>query len=370
MNSAKILLLLTLFGLILFSAQDTRVKADSESSSPYSRDTCRTWNDAERLKNTPAIIIGRLQKFTPWEKGKGAGHMFWQFEIKLADGTAIPVVNKDKSDGESIPFDEYLNSDVIIDGTVYYGIIIGDSDPGHQSMTGYRIDADGIDFLPGYEPQKSIDTCRIFSDLETGANKKIIAWGKLLKYEPPRDGSKLGDDQIWDYVLEMPDGYILPILKTTANLEPESFINRNVFIFGFLKHGIIFGSENTANLVGYGLDPFEIKVNEKGNTAPFNEYKIKIDLSQFNDEGYRVYPNGEKSSAHYEFCIPAVDSLLAEVKAIDPEAGEMKGSKGRSGCSDQEWLVISSTLKPGFKDIIKKTAELKYVRKITETFWE
>ena len=114
MNSAKILLLLTLFGLILFSAQDTRVKADSESSSPYSRDTCRTWNDAERLKNTPAIIIGRLQKFTPWEKGKGAGHMFWQFEIKLDDGTAIPVVNTDKSDGESIPFDEYLNSDVII----------------------------------------------------------------------------------------------------------------------------------------------------------------------------------------------------------------------------------------------------------------
>lgn len=255
MNSAKILLLPILFCLIFISAQDPRVKADSESSSSYSRDTCRTWNDAERLKNTPVIIIGRLQKFTPWEKGKGAGHMFWQYEIRLDDSTAIPVVNKDKSDGESIPFDEYLNSDVIIYGRVYYGIIIGDSDPGHQSMTGFRIDADGIEML---------------SDV-------------------------IGDS---------------------------------------------------------------------------SQSKIKIDLSQFNDEGYRVYPNGEKSSAHYEFCIPAVDSLLAEVKAIDPEASEMKGSKGRSGCSDREWLVISSTRKQGFKDIIKRTAELNYVRKISETFWE
>lgn len=370
MNSAKILLLPILFSLIFFSAYDTRVEANSECISIYNSDTCRSYSDAERLKNTPAIIIGRLQKFTPWEKGKGAGHMFWQYEIKLDDSTAIPVVNKDKSDGESIPFDEYLNSDVIIYGTVYYGIIIGDSNPEHQSMTGFRIDADGIDFMPGYEPQASIDTCRIFIDLEANANKKIFASGKLLKYVPPRDGSKLGDEKIWDYVLEMPDGTILPLKRTGDDLEPESFINRDVFVYGFLKHGIIFGKENTANMTGYRLDPLEIKVNEKGYITPLHEYKIKIDLTAFDDDGFRVYPNGEKSSAHYEFCIPAVDSLLAQVKAIDPEAAEMKGSKGRSGCSDLEWLVISSTRKPGFKDIIKKTAELKYVRKITETFWE
>jgi hypothetical protein len=191
-------------------------------------DTCRTFNDADRLKNSDAVIIGRLQKFAPWEKGKGAGHMFWQWEIKLSDGFAIPVVNKNKTDGDSIVFDQYENRDVVIHGTVYYGIIIGDS------------------------------------------------------------------------------------------------------------------SEN----------------------------KIKIDLIQFNNEGYRVYPNGEKSSAYYEFCIPANDSILAVVKSIDPEASEMKGSMGRSGCSDQEWLVISSTRKTGFKDIIRKLAELEYIRQITETFWE
>lgn len=254
MKSAKFLLLFTLFGLTFFSAHDIRANPVSESSSAYSGDTCRTYSDAERLKNTQAIIIGRLQKFTPWEKGKGAGHMFWQYEVKLADGSAIPVVSRDKSDGESILFYEFLDSNVIIWGTVYYGIIIGDSNPEHQSMTGYRIDADGIE----------------------------------------------------------------------------------------IQHTV-------------------------GDTLLT---KIKIDLSQFDDEGYRVYPNGEKSSSHYEFCIPANDSLLAEVKAIDPFASEMKGSKGRSGCSDKEWLVISSTRKPGFKEIIRRTAELEYVRKITETFWE
>lgn len=227
--------------------------AERRSVDNVFRDTCRSWADAERLKNTDALIIGRLQKFTPWEKGKGAGHLFWQYEIKLSDSTAIPVVNMDKSDGESIVFEEYLNSEVIIYGKIFYGIIIGDSDPSHQSMTGYRIDADGI--MP----------------VETG-------------YE--------------------------------------------------------------------------------------NELKIKIDLSEFNDEGYRVRPDGEKSATHYEFCIPASDSILAEVKAMDPMAEVMKGSKGRSGCTDQEWLVISSTRKPGFKEIIKKQAELKYIRKITETFWE
>ncbi len=101
-----------------------------------------------------------------------------------------------------------------------------------------------------------------------------------------------------------------------------------------------------------------------------NESKIRIDLSEFNDDGYRVRPDGEKSATHYEFCIPAIDSILAEVKAMDPMAEVMKGSKGRSGCTDEEWLVISSTRKARFKEIIKQQAALPYIRKITETFWE
>ena len=334
------------------------------------RDTCRSMDDAERLANKDAIIYGWLQKYTPVTQGKGRDHMFWHWELEFPDGSRIPVVNKDLSDGESIVFDEYSFANVVIYGKIFFGTIIGDSDPSHQSASGYRIDADGIDFLPGYEPQKKIDTCRIFIDLEANANRKIIAAGKLLKYIPPHDGSKLGDEKIWDYVLEMPDGTVLPFKKTGDDLEPESFINRDVYVYGFLKYGIIFGRENTANIRGYRLDPLEIKVNEKGNVIPLSELKIKIDLSQFNEEGYRVYPNGEKSSTHYEFCIPANDSVLAEVLSIDPDAGVMKGSKGRSGCTDKEWLVVSPTRKQGFKEIIKKLAALPYIRKISETFWE
>lgn len=98
--------------------------------------------------------------------------------------------------------------------------------------------------------------------------------------------------------------------------------------------------------------------------------KINFDLSKFDNEGYRTAPDGSKSSAHYEFCIPASDSVLAEILSIDPDAGVMKGSKGRSGCSDKEWLVVSPTRKAGFKDIIKKLAALQYIRKISETYWE
>jgi len=242
---------LVIFLILVFSIYTQ--SAELRSIDNEYKDTCRSWADAERLKNSDAVIIGRLQKFTPWEKGKGAGHMFWQYEIKLSDSTAIPVVSKDKSDGESIVFEEYLNGEVVICGRIFFGIIIGDSDPNHQSMTGYRIDADGI----------------------------------------------------------MPAG------------------------------------------AGYE-----------------NESKIRIDLSEFNDDGYRVRPDGEKSATHYEFCIPAIDSILAEVKAMDPMAEVMKGSKGRSGCTDEEWLVISSTRKARFKEIIKQQAALPYIRKITETFWE
>ena len=344
--------------------------AELPGADKTTRDTCRSMAEAESLANKDAVIYGWLQKYTPVTQGKGRNHMFWHWEIEFPDGSSIPVVSMDKSDGESIVFDEYAFSNVVIYGKIFFGTIIGDGDPSHQSASGYRIDADGIDFLPGYEPQNKVDTCRIFIDLEANANKKIIAAGKLLKYEPPHDGSKLGDEMIWGYVLEMPDGTILPLKKTGDDLEPESFIKRDVYIYGFLKHGIIFGSENTANLKGYRLDPLEIKVNEKGNVIPLNELKIKIDLTEFNEDGYRVRPDGEKSTAHYEFCIPANDSILAEIKAMDPMAEVMKGSKGRSGCTDKEWLVISSTRKTGFKDIIKKQAELPYVRKITETFWE
>jgi hypothetical protein len=61
---------------------------------------------------------------------------------------------------------------------------------------------------------------------------------------------------------------------------------------------------------------------------------------------------------------------LKEVQSIDSTVSVMKGSKGRSGCSDKEWLCIGSSRQPGFKKVIEKLASLKYIRQINETFWE
>ncbi|HWA05175.1 MAG TPA: hypothetical protein VG961_01410 [Ignavibacteria bacterium] len=350
--------------VLLFTAGTESAGLRSVNITP--RDTCRTIEDADRLKNSEAVIIGRLQKFTPWESGKGAGHMFWQWEILFPGGGRIPVVNKNKSDGESIVFDEYESRNVIIYGTVYHGIVIGDSNPEHQSMTGFRIDADGIDIAVTAAAQ---DTCWVYADVEAHANMDCIVAGKITEYQAPYDGSKLGEEKIWDYRLVTQDNYRIPIRKDKY-LNLEKFKDKDVFINGYVKYGIIFGEPNTANMQGYRIDVFEVSLNEKGYGNTLIEGKIRLDLTKFNEEGYRVHPDGEKSATSYEFCIPADETLLAEVKAIDQLAGEMKGSKGRSGCTDSEWLVISSTRKAGFKEIIRKLAELKYIRKIMETFWE
>lgn len=342
--------------------------AENKPNYSVSQDTCRTIIQAQELKNKEAVIYGRLQKFTPLKEGKGKGHMFWQWEIAFPEGGAIPVISKDKSDGGSIIFDEFANKNVVIYGTVFYGIIIGDSNPEHQSATGYRIDAEGIEEVRS-EKQTAYDTCWIYPDIEAHPNMDAVCAGKLIEYVPPHDNSKLGDEKIWDYELKTQDGYTVPLNKTPG-LDLEKFKDKDVFIKANIKYGIIFGRENTANMQGYRIDPLEIYANEKGYGNTAIERKIRIDLTKFNEDGYRVYPNGEKSSTSYEFCIPATEEALKEVKAIDPTADEMKGSKGRSACSDREWLVISSTRQKNFKDVIKKLAELKYIRNITETFWE
>lgn len=343
--------------------------APKQFSQTVYNDTCRSMTDAENLKNKKAVIFGKLKKFTPLKEGKGRGHMFRQWEIVFPGGGRIPVVNKDKSDSESIVFDEYANQNVIIYGKVFFGIIIGDSDPSHQSATGYRIDADGIANITNTKQSANIDTCWIYLDIQAHPNLEAIVAGKLIEYVPPYDNSKLGDEKIWDYKLLMQDGYSVPLDKS-SDINLESFKNKDVFIKAFVKYGIIFGDTNTANMQGYRIDPVEIYANEKGYGNTLTERKIRIDLTKFNDEGYRIHPDGEKSSTSYEFCIPAGDSFLSVVKAIDSTASEMKGSQGRSDCGDMEWLVIGNTRQTGFKNVLKRLSELKYIRKITETFWE
>ena len=94
--------------------------------------------------------------------------------------------------------------------------------------------------------------------------------------------------------------------------------------------------------------------------------KIKFDYSKLDEAGLR---NGEVA-VDYEFCIPANESYLAQVMDIDPGIRVMKKSKGRIGCSSQQWLIINSTHSTDWKKILHTFAYLDFVDEIRETFYE
>lgn len=350
--------------LLLFGIQTNSFEKQVYTAPQYGNaDTITTSAGIELNKDNNAWLKGHFQKFTPWKEGKGANHMFWNWEIVLSDGSKYPVapVNSDVS------LRDYEGKDVLVYGKVFYGIIIGDSNPNHQSMTGYRIDAHNVIILAQTETYpKPLDTCRTWRDIESHFNMDAFVEGKIVEYVPPHDGSKLGDDKIWQWELVTADNYSIPLTSKNKSLDINSYIGMRVMIEAYILNGIIFGSENTANMVGTRIDAETIYLSE--TKAPNS--KITLNLDEFTEDGMRERPKGEFSSTSYEFCIPASDEAANEVMAIDPTAGIYKTSKGRSGCSDKEWLVISSTHKANFKTVILKLAALSYVRKISETFWE
>ena len=328
-------------------------------------DTCRSIDNAMMNMNKEAVIFGRIQKYTPIKEGKGAGHMFWQWEVKFPGSGKIPVISKHKQGADSINFAAYENQYVIIHGTIFFGIIIGDSNPEHQSATGFRIDA--VTIQPDEsKPGIYLDTCRVWADIETHWNKDAYIAGKIIEYIPPHDSSKLGDEKIWDWEIQTADNYSIPLTAKNKLLNINNYIGKNVIVKAYILYGIIFGSENTANMRGTRVDAEEIYFMD----PPGPKMKIKFDLDEFNDDGLRERPEGDFHGISYEFCIPADEEIYKEVLKIDSTAGVMKGSKGRSGCSDKEWLCIGSSRQPGFKQVILKLAELNYIRQINETFWE
>lgn len=97
-----------------------------------------------------------------------------------------------------------------------------------------------------------------------------------------------------------------------------------------------------------------------------HQAKIKFDYSSIDDNGLR---NG-KVAVDYEFCIPADAAILDQVIKIDQGVRVMKSSKGRIGCTDQQWLCINSTHSAGWKTKLFEIASLSYVERIEETFYE
>lgn len=101
-------------------------------------------------------------------------------------------------------------------------------------------------------------------------------------------------------------------------------------------------------------------------TDKVNHAKIKFDYSAIDDSGLR---NGEVA-VDYEFCIPADQEILDQVMNLDQGVRVMKSSKGRIGCTRQQWLCINSTHDVGWKKKLLAIASLSYVERIAETFYE
>lgn len=97
--------------------------------------------------------------------------------------------------------------------------------------------------------------------------------------------------------------------------------------------------------------------------------KISFDLGQLNSEGLYGPPDGRRA-LDYEFCIPADPACEAQVKAIDPTILIYYGSKGRIGCSKEEYLCIGNTHKPEFKKVLLTLAGLPYIKQINQCFFE
>lgn len=94
--------------------------------------------------------------------------------------------------------------------------------------------------------------------------------------------------------------------------------------------------------------------------------KINFDYSHIDERGFR---NG-LAPVDYEFCIPAKDDALKKVRQIEPDVKVMKSSRGRVGCTDEQWLCIVNTMDDAWKKKLEQIATLSFVGRIEETFYE
>ncbi|UIE36563.1 hypothetical protein [Leptodesmis sichuanensis] len=96
--------------------------------------------------------------------------------------------------------------------------------------------------------------------------------------------------------------------------------------------------------------------------------KITFDLSQISPDGLIGPPDGRRSLS-YEFCIPATENHLNEVRSINP-AIQISRSPGRIGCTQNQYLCIGETHTPQWREVLIAIAKLDYVQRIDQFFGE
>lgn len=120
----------------------------------------------------------------------------------------------------------------------------------------------------------------------------------------------------------------------------------------------------TAGLIVYCLA--SVTACEEG--APPQD-KIRFDLATLDDRGLYGPPDGLRS-LDYEFCIPADAAAVSEVLGIDPTLRIHRDSPGRIGCSSVEFLCIGNTDQGDFRAVLIRLAELPYVERIEQAYFE
>ncbi|BCX02929.1 MAG: hypothetical protein KatS3mg053_0867 [Candidatus Roseilinea sp.] len=94
--------------------------------------------------------------------------------------------------------------------------------------------------------------------------------------------------------------------------------------------------------------------------------KIAFDLNEIDENGL-IGPAGDKRSVAYEFCIPREQENLDEVRAIDPSLQCYAESRGRIGCTRDQYLCIGQG---GTRETLLKLASLDYVERIEPFYGE
>lgn len=116
MNEKNTFLILLTLGLIFTTPLLNAQQVNDKSYSVH----CSIWDCLEKNKNSDAIIKGVFRKYTPNKTGKGANYMFWDWEVLLTDGYAVPV----KSTNNEINYKYFEDKNVLIRGTIFYGLYL------------------------------------------------------------------------------------------------------------------------------------------------------------------------------------------------------------------------------------------------------
>jgi hypothetical protein len=96
---------------------------------------------------------------------------------------------------------------------------------------------------------------------------------------------------------------------------------------------------------------------------------IGFELCDLDVDGL-IGPADGKRALDYEFCIPAGAGFMAEVRAIDSSARFNAHSPGRIGCGADQVLVLGNTHRPDFAFVLQRLAELPYVERIEQAYFE